>query len=572
MKKIIYFILVFIFLAGILKAQYSGGTSDGYSKGNDVYYCIDFQNVKPSLLLPVNAVALSDETIFFTCEPIYTAKKYELQISTDRQFNNLFLDTLFEQNSIALTGFQSNISQYYWRIRANDSVNNCLWSDVWKFAFVKGMFKGGAADGYMKQNTPFYCINFVRYTPKILLPKDLSIFNNSSVNFSWEQIYTAKTYQLQIAEDAEFSNLAFDTTITNNTILINDLQSNVDIYYWRIRANDSSSNCLWSEVRKFGIVKGMFKGGAADGYSSSICDNSEPNNYSPNLISPLNLEIITTIFPYFDWEYIWNASSYHFQIAQDDGFSDILVNNENLINSDFQLNNTILVIGNTYYWRVRTLKNSQYSIWSDVWSFSIESRELLSKPQEYAKSFIINYANPNHYLNNEVLVRDDVASLKSNSIYNRISLNEGWNDISFSIVPVNNNLNSIFKTISEKILLIKNDKGKIFAPKWGLNQIGEMNYLNGYQIQVQEDCSLLIFGDDIKSKEIYLSKGWNLLPILSEKPIKIELLKERLGDNLIKIKDLGSSIFNNNSNGIFELLPNKAYWIYVKSDSSIKFP
>ena len=463
MKKIIYFILVFIFLAGILKAQYSGGTSDGYSKGNDVYYCIDFQNVKPSLLLPYNAVALSDETIFFTCEPIYSAKKYELQISTDRQFNNLFCDTLFEQNSIALTGFQSSISQYYWRIRANDSVRNCLWSDVWKFAFVKGMFKGGAADGYVKQNTPFYCFNFIKFSPKLLLPKDLSIFNNSSVNFCWEQIYTAKTYQLQIAEDAEFSTLAFDTTTTNNEILINDLQSNVDKYYWRIRANDSSSNCLWSEIREFAIVKGLFKGGAADGYSSYICDYSNPDNYSPNLISPLNLEIITTIYPNFDWDYVWNASSYHLQIAQDDGFSNILVNKENLINSDFQLNNSVLVIGITYFWRVRTLKNGQYSIWSDVWSFSIESRELLSIKKEKDNLNFTEYACPNPNLHSDIEIQKDVASLKSNSIYNRICLKEGWNDISFSIVPVSNSLNSVFKTISEKILLIKNDKGKIFA-------------------------------------------------------------------------------------------------------------
>jgi len=115
----------------------------------------------------------------------------------------------------------------------------------------------------------------------------------------------------------------------------------------------------------------------------------------PNLLTPSNKLVITTLSPSFDWEDAQNATSYRIQISDENLFSNIILDST-ITQSFLTISLDKLLNNKTYYWRVDASNSVGEGNWSEIWSFSllITSVEILNN--NTAKEFYLeqNYPNP----------------------------------------------------------------------------------------------------------------------------------------------------------------------------------
>lgn len=89
---------------------------------------------------------------------------------------------------------------------------------------------------------------------RLVLPKDNFVGSgDSATTFRWSLVDAATSYQVQVATDAAFVSVVFDTTTTGTGFkkLLGFGQS----YYWRIRAYQGGTPQLWSYTRQFSVFK-----------------------------------------------------------------------------------------------------------------------------------------------------------------------------------------------------------------------------------------------------------------------------------------------------------------------------
>ena len=112
-------------------------------------------------------------------------------------------------------------------------------------------------------------------------PEDGAILNYTHVLFEWEQIPEADYYELEIAENTDFSNIIFN--ITDNTLCYietNLIEWSHD-YFWRVRSINNSGNWSgWSNVFSF-------------------TTSNKLSNSTSTIISAINIQPGITVFGAF---------------------------------------------------------------------------------------------------------------------------------------------------------------------------------------------------------------------------------------------------------------------------------
>ena len=85
----------------------------------------------------------------------------------------------------------------------------------------------------------------------LLSPQNNAHLNQIYILFEWEQIPEANEYQLQIAENSDFT---VNMNKINKSILVHierDIIGWIKTYYWRLRPNYVSGPGTWSETFSF---------------------------------------------------------------------------------------------------------------------------------------------------------------------------------------------------------------------------------------------------------------------------------------------------------------------------------
>lgn len=176
-------------------------------------------------------------------------------------------------------------------------------------------------------------------SPTLRDPRQNYLTNNSRPAFSWDKVRGASAYEIMIASDSGFTQIVSIQAI-NGLSYTSNISLNDNIYYWRVRAyNSSFQPGKFSKTYKFTI------------------DTTPPP--APNLLSPPNNT--TTTKPYFSWEKISSATRY--QIEIDNNF-DYSSPEWSSILSDTAYHPSNMHRG-TYYWRVRSKDMAgNWGVWS----------------------------------------------------------------------------------------------------------------------------------------------------------------------------------------------------------------
>ncbi|MBN1971537.1 MAG: hypothetical protein JXR48_04125 [Candidatus Delongbacteria bacterium] len=248
--------------------------------------------------------------------------KFHFQLSNNGYFSNLLADvTDLETNYYQYENQLENMHTYYWRVAIIDKNGT-------QFSWENGQF------------------NFNIGTVTNLEPA-----NNSTVvsipTLSWTVVENAESYQLQLNDNQNFINPILEKeNLTANNYQIDILLNNNTTYYWRVKYTSTDGVVgEWNSPFSFTVNVGV-----------------------TGLVSPTNEQVLMNNKPLLDWNDANGAQYYEVQVSDNSNFSNIVIQNNTLITSqyqiDYDLNNQT-----KYYWRVRVINDSILGDWSTVWSF-----------------------------------------------------------------------------------------------------------------------------------------------------------------------------------------------------------
>lgn len=170
----------------------------------------------------------------------------------------------------------------------------------------------------------------------------------------------------------------------------------------------------------------------------------------------------------------------------------------------------------------------------------------------------------------------------TDQIWQNISLNTGWNILSFNVEPDNKNLLNIVQPLidDEKLHKIIDEVGNIlqYMP-WGwVNNIGDMANTEGYYAKVTSNVTLSVFGTVVPCPFVVdLFAGWNIMGYPCQNPKDAMAVLQALIDEgkLHKVIDEGGNILQYMPwgwvNNIGDLSPGEGYYIKLSENGSITF-
>jgi len=168
-----------------------------------------------------------------------------------------------------------------------------------------------------------------------------------ALQLSWNKSLNASSYYLQVATDSNFVNLFADyADLTDSVKQLTGL-SYLTTYYWRVKAKGAVEESSWSQKYSF----------------TTIIEAPEKTASVLPVNNAVNLPIQQT----FSWLASARAQRYHLQVASDDAFTSLVINDSTLADTTYS---KTLAHNKKYFWRVEAANIGGSGAWSDTWNFT----------------------------------------------------------------------------------------------------------------------------------------------------------------------------------------------------------
>lgn len=374
------------------------------------------------------------------------------------------------------------------------------------------LFAGGLFQSIENTMIPNYSIlavySIAPTTPSLVSPTNNSQNISLKSKFDWTTSLYTSNYRIQFSLNNNFDTLLFDTTVSFNYFKFEQIRLLFDtIHYWRVRAQNSNSYSSWSEVWTFRTKFGP------------------PT--APILIAPIDS---TTEVPFgynFNWDTTaTNSESFQIQFSNNSDFENIIHNDSNLKVNNYPLPTAQFQPNTRYYWKVRGINESGEGMWSEVFTFVIKDYIYQKIQLKVGWNQISSYILPTNdsikvifknIKNNIQIVKNSTGKsyipqfnvdniIKWNylsgyyvyckiaqdlNIYGEIlvpdsinyNLLNGTNLISYirtTPMQIETALNDLIQ--AGKLVMVKDQSGKVFVPQYGINQIRNMIPGQSYNI------------------------------------------------------------------------------------------
>jgi hypothetical protein len=223
---------------------------------------------------------------------------YTVEIARDLAFAIIAYSTTVGTDIINLTvpaGMLSNSTQYWWRVKATNSYG-ATWASNSPFTFTTtsggGGGGGGSAPTSFTLGSPINSSSGISLTPTL----------------SWTDSTGETSYTIQIATDAAFTALAYNTTVgtdvINHTVPAGKLSYST-YYWWKVGAVNSYGSTSASN--------------APFTFTTTSSGGSAPTAFNYSL--PLNNSTGVSLTPTLSWTDSVGETSYTIEIARDLAFA-----------------------------------------------------------------------------------------------------------------------------------------------------------------------------------------------------------------------------------------------------------
>lgn len=243
--------------------------------------------------------------------------------------------------------------------------------DSLRVFYVRDMKAGACISVTEWGKAPVYGIfnnfnfNQIPIVPVLLSPPNNSINTLLTLQLDWNNLINAESYNVQLSEDSTFSSLLINQNVSTSEYTVPSSVLNYNTkYFWRVNAVNNNGTGDWSSVWNFRTVTLL----------------PPP----PALLSPQNGEVGVTLTPNLIWNSSPSADSYNFQLAADSNFSSPLINQINIISTQFQVPPILLSYNTKYFWRVSSSNSNGTGLWSATSNFttySLPAAPLLFTPE-----------------------------------------------------------------------------------------------------------------------------------------------------------------------------------------------
>ncbi|TLY29676.1 MAG: fibronectin type III domain-containing protein, partial [Ignavibacteria bacterium] len=279
----------------------------------------------PRLLSPPDSSINQPTSLTFAWRAVLGATSYELQISDTPLFTTLvYHDSLIFGQSTDVSGLHRSTT-YYWRVRAQNIVDQSAWSDTW-----------------IVTTLPAPPPSPVPSSP----PDGATV--PTSVTLAWGASSGATSYRVQLSASPVFSTLVVDdSTVTATSRPVQGLANNFD-YYWRVNASNAGGTSAWS---------------ASMGFTTTAAPPP-----APTLTSPPNGAADQPLTVTLSWSSIPGAPSYRLQVSAGPGFATLVLDDSTLTATSRAVGP--LANGAIYYWRVSAKNAGGRGAWSSAWYFA----------------------------------------------------------------------------------------------------------------------------------------------------------------------------------------------------------
>lgn len=276
----------------------------------------------PTLSSPLDASTAQSVTPSLGWLATTYAASYRVQVSTSPTFATILLDQTQPGTTINASGL-NNFTTYYWRVQASNVSGVGPWSATWSFRTIIG-------------------------TPLLASPSTGSQGLAIPIVAQWNAVTGATSYDVQVAQDANFVNVITSVTATGTNTLVGAGLQNNSQFFWRARARNGATEVgNWSTIWNFSTIIGV-----------------------PSLVSPLDGTIdlqpqtITV-----NWQAVVGQAVYRVQVATDMLFSNVILEKTNIATTSLLL--TGLQSNQLYYWRVQASNpNTGVGSWQNPYTFS----------------------------------------------------------------------------------------------------------------------------------------------------------------------------------------------------------
>ena len=177
---------------------------------------------------------------------------------------------------------------------------------------------------------------------------------------------------------------------------------------------------------------------------------------------------------------------------------------------------------------------------------------------------------------------DDNSTAESNAVRVYVSgrhtiiLNEGWNNISSFIDPGEKAIESVFKRVENNVSLVNNNNGDVYWPLYDINEIGNWNYHEGYQVFMHAPDTLVLYGKHMvpEATPIQLSGGWNLTSYLPDQPMPVDKALESIGSSLEIVTNNTGDIYwpDYDVNTLEYMYPGEGYKVFLSQAAPLTYP
>ncbi len=345
----------------------------------------------PTLTTPANAAINIPTTTDLSWDAVANAVSYDVEISINSDLSN---PTSYSSDTTSQAVTLADSTKYYWRVRAIENKTNIsAWSIINSFTTAVPVIK--------------------LLPPALVAPINNAVNIPISTSLNWGASINAIGYNIQIANDSNFTN---STAYSNNNLTQPIILTSSTTYFWRVQAKANANNVsAWSAVNTFTT--------AAPVIQLTV----------PQLVSPANNATNIAANTSLVWSVSANANGYEIEIALNANFTNPTTYNI------MSISQAVTLTANTkYYWHVRAKANANnISAWSAAYSFTTKSQLLppsLVTPADNstnvptitvlswnlvinAVSYNIEIANDNTFSNSMIY--------NNNGLYQQVALTDG---------------------------------------------------------------------------------------------------------------------------------------------------
>lgn len=190
--------------------------------GCSAFIVKDISNESIKILAPPDSFHSGSSTVTLWWEELDGAEKYDIQIVSP---SFIYIVNLIADSTTSNDKFSVDLApgQYQWRVRG---VNN-----GWESEYSTRTFFIDSISDLANVNV------------NLLAPINNFSTTQTKIVFEWQTILGADEYRFQLLDDNDAS-IIYDVTTTNDTIHYTLTEGE---YIWKVRAQNSSSNSLFSE-------------------------------------------------------------------------------------------------------------------------------------------------------------------------------------------------------------------------------------------------------------------------------------------------------------------------------------